>query len=86
LIVKTGLSVRQAEDRAREMKEQLPATKQKTPTPPGISSLEEKLMTALGTRVRIHPVSKTSGKIIITYTTLEDIDRILEAIGIEQGD
>jgi ParB family chromosome partitioning protein len=86
LIVKYGLSVRQAETRAREMKEQRPAIKQKTPPPPGISALEEKLMTALGTRVRIRPVSKTSGKIIITYTTLEDIDRILEAIGIEQGD
>ena len=86
LIVKNGLSVRQAETRAREMKEQLPATKQKTPPPPGISALEEKLMNAIGTRVRIHQVSKTSGKIVITYTTLEDIDRILEALGIEQGD
>lgn len=86
LIVKNGLSVRQAETRAREMKEQLPAIKQKTPPPPSISALEEKLMTALGTRVWIRPVSKTSGKIIITYTTLEDIDRILEALGIEPGD
>jgi len=86
LIVKIGLSVRQAEDRAREMKEKKTSTRQKTPPPPGISALEEKLMSALGTRVQIRPGSKTSGKIIITYSTLEDIDRILEALGIEQGD
>jgi len=44
------------------------------------------MMGALGTRVQIRPASKTAGKIVISYSNLDDMDRILEILGITQGD
>lgn len=84
LIVENGLSVRQAEAWAREKKEkQIPHPKNRFSfKPPDITDLEEKLMSGFGTKVVVHSLSKTSGKIIIHYTSLEDIDRILGKLGI----
>ena len=82
-IIERGLSVRQAEALAREMKDKTtvkPKTERKAPD---ILELEEKLMAALGTKVQVKPVSKTSGKIIVHYNNLEDIDRIMGILKIE---
>lgn len=86
-IVEKGLSVRQAEAIARELKEKKPITVKAKPSsrPADIREIEEKMMVALGTRVQIRPTSKTAGKIFISYASLDDIDRILEVIGITQG-
>lgn len=86
-IVERGLSVRQAEAIARELKEKKPAAgKPKAASRPAdIREVEEKMMAALGTRVQVRPTSKTAGKIVISYTSLDDMDRILEIIGITQG-
>lgn len=82
-IVEKGLSVRQTEALARELKERKPTPKLKAKTkPPDIAELEEKLMGSLGTKVRVQPRSKTAGKIVIHYTSLEDVDRILEILGL----
>jgi len=85
-IVEKGLSVRQAEALARNMKEKSNGGKSSKTAgekkPPDIQHVEERLMAALGTRVRIQSTSKTSGKIIILYHNLEDMDRILEAVGV----
>ena len=83
LIVEKNLSVRQTEILAREMKEKKPAKKQDNiqTKSPDIVELEEKLISLLGTRVMVRPSSRTAGRIVIHYSTLEDIDRILEVVG-----
>lgn len=83
-ILQKGLSVRQAEIMAREMKEKKgkKGQKKQEQRPPDIVSMEEKMMAAFGTRVRIKPKSKTSGRIVIDYHNLEDMDRIMETLGI----
>ena len=86
MIVERGLSVREAEIVAHDMKEKKAAPKKKARAlPPDILELEERIMATLGTRVQIRPTTKTAGKIIIQYTNLEDMDRILEAMGVDQG-
>lgn len=74
-IIKKGLSVREAE-----------LLSGKTPRPPKvkskdpqISSLEEKLIKNLGTKVRIVNRGKR-GKIEIEYYSLEELDRLLEIL------
>lgn len=86
IIVEKGLSVRQTEALAREMKEkQLSQTQNRISLkPPEITDLEENLMSGFGTKVRIFSTSKTSGKIVIYYSSLEDIDRILGILGISE--
>jgi ParB family chromosome partitioning protein len=42
------------------------------------SSLEEKLIKSLGTKVRILHKGKKGGKIEIEYYSLEELDRLLE--------
>jgi len=87
-IVEKDLSVRQTEAIARELKEKKSiAGKKKPPSRPAdICEIEERMMGALGTRVQIRPASKTAGKIVISYSNLDDMDRILEILGITQGD
>ena len=84
-IVEKGLSVRQAEALARDMKAQKPAKGAKTRIKaPDIMELEERFMGALGTRVHVLPKSKSAGKIVIHYSSLDDIDRIMEKLGINE--
>ncbi len=82
-IIEKGLSVRQAETMARELKEKTSEKPKAERRPPDILELEEKLMATLGTKVQVKPVSQTSGKIVIHYNKLEDMDRILEILKIE---
>jgi ParB family chromosome partitioning protein len=84
-IIEKGLSVRQAEALAREMKEKTSEKPKAEPRPPDILELEEKFMATLGTKVQVKPSSKTSGKIVIHYNNLEDIDRILGILKIEMN-
>ena len=76
-ILKNDLNVRQVESRARQMK--------KSPARAGESSgenkniflkkLETELSRALGTKVEITS-SKKGGKLVVTYYSDEDLDRI----------
>ncbi len=75
-IVKGGLSVREAE--ALSKKTLIPQ-KPKQKKDPQISSLEEKLIRNLGTKVRIIQKGK-KGKIEIEYYSLEELDRLLEIL------
>jgi ParB family chromosome partitioning protein len=82
-IIKEGLSVRQAEALSRDIKDKKAIKPPvKKPKSPNTVELEEKLMSAFGTRVQVLSRSKTRGKIIIHYSSLEDIDRILEKLGL----
>jgi len=75
-ILKKGLSVRDAESLSKKM----PASSRpKSAKDPQISSLEEKLIRNLGTKVRIMNQGK-KGKIEIEYYSLEELDRLLDIL------
>ena len=83
LIIKKGLSVREAEALAKRWSEK---TKKTAPTPKGkgdlesqLSSLQDSLRKYLGTKVQIIQKGK-KGKVEIEYYSHEDLERIVEAI------
>ncbi len=78
-IVNKGLSVREAEALAAKLKQPAEPKKQKT-VALEYKAIEERLRKSLGTRVSVETRSK-GGKIIITYYSEEELDRILERIG-----
>ncbi len=75
LIVKKGLSVREAESLASRLKS--PPKERKIRHSQELKSLEEKLKKKLGTKVSISSRSK-GGRIVIEYYSAEELDRILE--------
>ncbi|MDP2754773.1 MAG: ParB/RepB/Spo0J family partition protein [Nitrospirota bacterium] len=75
-IIKKGLSVREAEILSRKITK---PPKVKLNKDPQISSLEEKLIKSLGTKVRVLNKGKR-GKIEIEYYSLEELDRLLEIL------
>ncbi len=75
-IIKNGLSVREAELLAK--KSARPTARAKTKDA-HISSLEEKLIRHIGTKVRIIHKGK-KGKIEMEYYSLEELDRLLEIL------
>ena len=77
LIVKKGLSVREAESLAARLKN--PPKERKTHQSQELKSIEERLKKSLGTKVSILSKSK-GGRIIIEYFSAEELDRILEKI------
>jgi ParB family chromosome partitioning protein len=78
LIVKKGLSVREAEAIANRLKN--PSKEKKPRQDQGLKAVEEKLKKSLGTKVSIASKSK-GGRIVIEYYSAEELDRILEKIG-----
>ncbi len=77
LIVKKGLSVREAEALATRLR--TPAKEKKTRPATELKSVEEKLRKALGTKVSLAPKAK-GGRIVIEYYSNEELDRILEKL------
>lgn len=92
LIVEKGFSVRETERHAHELQNSEASQKKKTrrlkADEPVIDAnllhfrdlLEEKLKT----RVTIKPQSKAKGQAIIHYASLNDLDRLLEALGLSE--
>lgn len=84
-VIKKGLSVRETEALAKKIKSfgrtVKPSEKQKRETDPEIIYLAEELKRALGTQVRILPKGK-GGKVEISYFSPQDLDRLLEVLGI----
>jgi len=79
LIIRKGLSVREAEALASRLK--APPAKEKKPRlSHELKAIEEKLKKSLGTKVSIATRAK-GGKIVIEYYSDEELDRILEKIG-----
>lgn len=76
-IVRHGLSVREAELLARRLSK---PEKKKEVRDPQITSLQEKLIKRLGTKVRIVHKGKKGGRIEIEYYSLEELDRLLETL------
>jgi ParB family chromosome partitioning protein len=75
-IVKRSLSVREAESLSKKPAKQKKVTR---PKDPQISSLEEKLIRNLGTKVRIRTKGK-KGKIEIEYYSLDELERLLDLL------
>ncbi|MGH3426321.1 MAG: ParB/RepB/Spo0J family partition protein, partial [Candidatus Dormibacteraceae bacterium] len=87
-VLRDGLSVRQTEELAKKHMwgETAPVATNGDSSPqprhrdPNVKEAERQLMAALGTKVNI--VDKGGrGKVVIEYKTLEDFDRIVEALG-----
>jgi ParB family chromosome partitioning protein len=83
LIIKKGLSVREAEALAKRWSEKPKKTvapvKQRGDLESQLGSLQDSLRKYLGTKVQITPRGKR-GKIEIEYYSHEDLERIVEAI------
>lgn len=76
-IIKNGLSVREAELLVKKPFKSAGRTVGKDPQ---ILSLEERLKKSLGTRVKLNEKNKKSGRIEIEYSSLEELDRLLEIL------
>jgi ParB family transcriptional regulator, chromosome partitioning protein len=90
-IVAEGLTVRQAEELVRRAKlgePVLDAERPSRPRPamqaPGMVDLAERLSDRLETRVRVQ-LGKRKGKVLIEFATLDDLQRICDAIGLDRG-
>lgn len=84
-VLDEGLSVREAEALAGGMAATPPAPTLITPPErkersSHLGELEDRLRTALGTRVAIQPGRGKRGKIVLYYASLEDFDRLFEIL------
>jgi ParB family chromosome partitioning protein len=80
-ILGENLSVRKAEEFTKTLKKQQKPKKIFAVTnqdKAAIDFLESKFREHFGTKVKIHPKTKTAGEIIIEYFTSEDLERIIE--------
>ncbi len=77
MIIKQNLTVRQVEDKTKEVS--VRSHKRTVNTDPEIKNLESKLMGALGTKVKVTK-SGGGGKIIIEYYSEEELDNIIGKI------
>jgi ParB family transcriptional regulator, chromosome partitioning protein len=80
-IFKEDLTVRQTESRVNRLKQPAP-TKPALPAAKNIfiKDLEKELERKLGTKVEISP-KKTGGKLVVTYYSADDLERIQNLIG-----
>jgi len=81
-VAKARLSVRQTEALVKKSlrgDQEMPATSSKR-TDPNINELERDLAGRLGAKVKLRQSSKGSGKLVISYNSLEELDGILEHI------
>ena len=81
-IFKEDLTVRQTESRVNKLKQPVP---EKSTSPAAkknifIKDLEKELERKLGTKVEISP-KKTGGKLVVTYYSDDDLERIQNLIG-----
>ena len=77
-----GLSVRDTERRVREFGKPKPAkSKQQAKRDPDIVRLENSLRERLGATVTIRQTGPGKGALVINYTSLDELDGILERIG-----
>lgn len=82
-IINLDLSVREAENMAKEEKEEIkkkPANKKKSKLEAIYKDLENRIKSALGTKVSFRPQTKSKGKIVIDYYNEEELERILEIL------
>jgi ParB family chromosome partitioning protein len=78
-ILKNNLNVRQTEELVRRLSGQKPSTRPRPEPSAEIQALEERLRSALGTRVSLNPRRK-GGTITIHYYSDEELDTLLDAL------
>jgi ParB family chromosome partitioning protein len=78
-IVANSLSVRQTETLVTNLVQSRPAAKKERIVDPNVREAEQNLQRALGVRVAITD-RNGKGKIVLEYSSLEDFDRIVEAM------
>ena len=83
-ILRDDLSVRKAEDLARQVNQIANKVKGKSPKPKGLDSelqqLQGKLSSHFGTRVKIADLGKNKGELRIPYMSVDDLNRILDIL------
>jgi ParB family chromosome partitioning protein len=82
-VVKNGMSVRETERLVRRMQENSGAKKPAKAAVEGsadIRRLEVEVSEKLGAKVRVDHTKKGSGKLVISYNTLDELDGILKHI------
>jgi ParB family chromosome partitioning protein len=80
VILARGLSVRQAEELARNRPDRLAHRGPAPEADPDLVELVREMMTFFGTKVRVLPGVGGRGRIEIDYYSLDDFERILEKI------
>jgi len=84
-ILKEQLSARQAEALVQSYLSGKRPAKRARKADPYVVDLENRLEHKLGTKVHIHHNKKNQGKIEIRYFSLDDLDRVLDALGVERS-
>ena len=79
-VVARSLSVRQTEALVRQVQEKKPDNKPKGQIDPNIRALQDDLAERLGARVSIAHGQRGKGKLVIEYTSLDELDGILNHI------
>ncbi len=79
-VVSRALTVRQTEALVRQWQEPVSIQPEKAPVNPDIQRLERILGDRLGAKVAIQHGEKGKGKLVINYTSLEELDGILNHI------
>jgi len=83
-IVAKNLNVRETEALVRKHQEETsskPQQQAKTTIDPDIANLQERVTQSIGAQTQIKHSEKGSGKLIISYDTLEQLEGVLERLG-----
>ena len=84
-IKKYNLSVRQTEELVKSIKESQDKTSVfEKPIPREYIDVRDRLSEKLSTRVEIKPGKKNSGRIEIHYNSIDDFNRLIEILGVEE--
>jgi len=80
IVVARGLSVRQTEALVRQVQQNKIIPEQVKQPDPDVAALEQRLSEVLCAKVLIQHGNKGKGKLVITYSSLDELDGILEHI------
>lgn len=75
-----GLSVRQTEALVRRLQEEADQTREPPREDPDVRRLQDDLTRRLGAPVRIQQGARGRGKVVIQYSSLDELDGILGRI------
>lgn len=84
-IVSEQLSVRQVEEIVQRTGAGKRRARRVRPLDAEVVDLEHRLSEKLGTKVRLFARKNNKGRIEIQYNSLDDLDRILQVIGVQHG-
>ena len=82
-IAERGLSVRDAEQRAQQLLHP-PSPRSEARADPDVLRLAEEVSEKVGAKVSIRPGRKGSGKLVVEYATLDQLDNLIAALSSRQ--